>query len=98
MSGALRRASGLVLQRLGNHKAGQSLQQKRYGSHDLGVHNNKYVEEWMSRREDIEREFRWTNKTVFQAVTMLVVVPVAMYNAICWRSREDDRYGGRQPR
>lgn len=87
-----------MLQRLSGRQAGQTFQQKRYGSHDLSVHNNKYVEEWMSRREDIEREFRWTNKTVFQAVTMLIVIPVAMYNAICWRARKDDQYGDRPPR
>lgn len=87
-----------MLQRLSGRQAGQSLQQKRYGSHDLSVHNNKYVEEWMSRREDIEREFRWTNTTVFQAVIMLGVIPVAMYNGICWRAREDDKYGDRPQR
>jgi hypothetical protein len=52
MSGALRRASGFVLQRLGAG-SGRSLQQQR-ANHDLSVHKNKHVEAWLSRREDIE--------------------------------------------
>lgn len=67
-------------------------------NHDLAVHNNKYVEQWLSRREDMEREFRWTNKTVRDVVIMAVLVPVAMYNAIAWCAHEHDKYGDRQPR
>lgn len=95
----LRRASGFVIQRIsaGRQSGATSLQQQR-ANHDLSVHPNKYVEQWISRREDIEREFRWTSKTVRDVVIMGLVVPIAMYNAICWRAHEDDEYGGRKSR
>eukprot|EP00775_Hariotina_reticulata_P012822 gene12822-12949_t len=96
MSGALRRASGFVLQRIGAG-SGRSLQQQR-ANHDLSVHPNKHVEAWLSRREDIEREFRWTSKTVRDVVLLVLVLPTLAYNAIVWQAHKDDEYGGRTKR
>eukprot|EP00882_Tetradesmus_deserticola_P001447 GHRQ01001564.1.p2 GENE.GHRQ01001564.1~~GHRQ01001564.1.p2 ORF type:complete len:114 (+),score=22.22 GHRQ01001564.1:254-595(+) len=99
MTGALRRASASVLQRLGSSRAQASaLGRQTRNGHDTAVHKNKYVEQWLSRREDIEREFRWTSKTLRDVVIGVLVIPVAMYNGIVWAAHTDDEYGERPVR
>jgi hypothetical protein len=62
------------------------------------VHNNKHVEQWLSRREDIEREFTWTSKTLRHVVFGALLIPIAMYNGITWAAHKDDDYGERPVR
>lgn len=99
MTGALRRASASVLQRLGSSRAqASSLGNQTRSGHDTAVHNNKHIEQWLSRREDIEREFRWTSKTLRDVVFGALLIPIAMYNGITWAAHKDDEYGERPVR
>lgn len=99
MSGALRRASASVLQRLGSSRAqATSLGNQTRSGHDTAVHNNKHIEQWLSRREDMEREFRWTSKTLRDVVVMALLIPIAMYNGITWSAHKDDEYAERPTR
>ncbi|KAF8068272.1 hypothetical protein HT031_001959 [Scenedesmus sp. PABB004] len=99
MAGALRRAGGSVLAALGRRVgAPGGAPAGGRGNHDLAVHNNKHIEQWLSRREDIEREFVWNGRTVRDVVVMALLVPIAMYNALTWRAHADDEYGQRASR
>lgn len=113
MTGALRRASGLALAQLrrsggvGSSSSGraavqqlgqQQQQQAVRHNHDLGVHNNKFIERWLSRREDIEGEFRWTPATVRHVAIFAVAIPIAIYNGVVWAAHQHDEYGGRPKR
>lgn len=97
--GALRRASSVLLGRLsGSAKArGTSLQQQR-GTHDLSVHPNKHVEQWLSKREDIDAEFVWDRKTVWHVIIGVIAIPTAIYNGLVWQAHKDDDYAGRPRR
>lgn len=96
--GALRRASSLLLGRLsGSAKFGTSLQQQR-GTHDLSVHPNKHVEQWLSKREDIDAEFVWNNQTAWHVILGVLVIPTAIYNGLVWQAHKDDEYGDRPKR
>ena len=96
--GALRRASSVLLGRLsGSAKSGTSLQQQR-STHDLSVHSNKHVEQWLSKREDIDAEFVWNSQTVWHVIIGVLVIPTAIYNGLVWQAHKDDDYAGRPRR
>lgn len=99
--GALRRASSLVLGRLGGSAAarqsGSSLQQQR-GTHDLSVHPNKHVEKWLSKREDIDAEFVWNRETLTHVIIGVLVIPTAIYNGLVYYAHKDDEYAERPKR
>jgi hypothetical protein len=96
--GALRRASSVLLGRLsGSARSGTSLQQQR-GTHDLSVHPNKHVEQWLSKREDIDAEFVWNRQTVWHVIIGVIVVPTAIYNSLVWQAHKDDDFAGRPRR
>jgi len=38
----------------------------------------------------LQREFRWTNKTVRDVVLLVLVLPTLAYNAIVWQAHKDD--------
>lgn len=96
--GALRRASSLLLGRLGGSaKSGTSLQQQR-GTHDLSVHPNKHVENWLSKREDIDAEFVWNRQTIWHVILGVLVIPTLIYNGHVWQAHKDDEYGDRPKR
>lgn len=54
-------------------------QQQRRFAGNLPVKPNKFVEEWATRRELIEQEFKWDAKTMTQVVTFGFLVPYAIY-------------------
>lgn len=96
--GALRRASSVLLGRLsGSARSGTSLQQQR-GTHDLSVHPNKHVEQWLSKREDIDAEFVWNRQTVWHVIIGVIVIPTAIYNSLVWQAHKDDDFAGRPRR
>lgn len=97
--GALRRASSLVLGRLSGsaRQSGSSLQQQR-GTHDLSVHPNKYVEKWLSKREDIDAEFVWNRQTITHVIIGVLVIPTAIYNGLVYYAHKDDEYAERPKR
>jgi len=96
--GALRRASSVLLGRLsGSARSGTSLQQQR-STHDLSVHPNKHVEQWLSKREDIDAEFVWNRQTVWHVIIGVLVIPTAIYNGLVWQAHKDDDAGGRPRR
>jgi hypothetical protein len=77
--------------------ARQQLQQRR-GAHDLHVKNNKHVEQWMTRREDFEKEFAWDARRTVAAFALVVAVPAAIYNAVVSQAHSDDQFAGRPER
>lgn len=74
MSGALRQAGKRLSQRL----AGTQLQQQRSAG-DLPVKANKYVEDLATRRENIEREFKWDGRTLTNIAVFAGLVPYLIY-------------------
>lgn len=74
------------------------VQQQQRGAHDLHAHKNKFVEEWLSRREDIEQEFVWNGASLFWVLTLAVGVPVISYNVVVGQMQADDEYAGRPKR
>lgn len=72
--------------------------QQRRAAHDLHVKNNKHVEQWMSRREDFEKEFAWDTKRTAVAFALVVAVPVTVYRALVGQAHADDAFAGRPER
>jgi hypothetical protein len=72
--------------------------QQRRAAHDLHVKNNKHVEQWMSRREDFEREFAWDPRRTAVAFALVVAVPVTIYRALVGQAHSDDAFAGRPER
>ena len=100
MAPLVRQAAGLLrVASSSSRQAGQQLQQRRsMGAHDLEVKHNKYVEEWLSRREDFEREFSWTGKNLAYVLTFGLALPIATYNMLVGRFQSDDDYAERPRR
>lgn len=73
-------------------------QQQRCAAHDLHVKNNKHVEQWMTRREDFEKEFAWDARRTLAALALVVGVPCAVYNAVTSQAHSDDAFAGRPER
>lgn len=63
-------------------KAGSQYQQKRFAG-NLPVKPNKYIEDWATRRELIEQEFKWDAKTVSTVLAFGLVVPYTIYSVMC---------------
>lgn len=78
-------------------RLGASFQQQR-GAHELHAKKNKYVEEWLTRREDIEQEFVLTTGTTLKVLLLAVGVPVLSYNMIVQEMQADDEAAGRPVR
>lgn len=100
--GALRRASSSLLSRLGaSGRASlqqQQHQQQKRCTHDLSVHPNKHVEQWLSKREDIDAEFVWNRQTTWHVIIGVLLIPTAIYNGLVWQAHRDDDYGDRPRR
>jgi chloramphenicol 3-O-phosphotransferase len=73
-------------------------QQQRRAAHDLHVKNNKHVEQWMTRREDFEKEFAWDARRTVAALALVVGVPAAIYRAVVHQAHVDDEFAGRPQR
>lgn len=73
-------------------------QQQRRAAHDLHVKHNKHVEQWMTRREDFEKEFAWDARRTAAALALVVGVPALIYNAVASQAHADDAFAGRPER
>eukprot|EP00877_Chromochloris_zofingiensis_P012758 jgi/Chrzof1/7736/Cz02g34220.t1 len=100
MAGVLKTAASAVKKGLGVQPMRHSFQQQRNagGFSDMYVKKNRYVEQWLDRRENIEREFKWDNRTLTAVLILFVGVPVGLYNALVWSAHQEDEYAGRPPR
>lgn len=96
--GALRRASSLLLGRVGGSARSGSASVQQRSTHDLSVHPNKHVEQWLSKREDIDAEFVWNSQTAWHVFLGVLVIPTAIYNSLVWQAHKDDDYAGRPRR
>jgi hypothetical protein len=72
--------------------------QQRRAAHDLHVKHNKHVEQWMTRREDFEKEFAWDARRTAAALVLVVGVPAMIYNAVTSQAHVDDAFAGRPER
>lgn len=48
----------------------------------LDVHKNKYVEDWGTARENLEKSFRFTRKNITLALIFGIAVPFITYKGI----------------
>jgi hypothetical protein len=81
MSSALREAARKI-GRAANSKssfARSQFQQKRMAG-DLPVKPNKWIEEAGTRRENIEREFKWDGRTLIKIALAAGVAPYLIYS------------------
>jgi hypothetical protein len=60
--------------------AAQHQQQRSVGN--LPVKPNKYIEEWSTRRENIENEFKWDAATIRRIILVVGVLPYLFYRAV----------------
>jgi hypothetical protein len=61
--------------------------------HNMGVHKNKYIEEWTGRREITEQAFSVNSSNIISIILFTVVFPVGVYIG----TKEELRYkGGRR--
>ena len=95
MAAVLRAARSLLRQEASTGARFTQLQQTRNGSHDLHAHKNKYIEEWLSRREDIDNEFSMDPKTTRMVLLFVLGIPIAMYNGLVWQARSRDEFAER---
>ena len=70
-------------------------QPRRAMSGNMGVHKNKFVEEWSGRREVTEKAFRLDSKTVPQLGLWLVVPFSIMFYAIKAEQVTQDTMAGK---
>jgi len=95
MAAIVRVARGLLRNEASLKTKLSQMQQTRNGSHDLHAHKNKYIEEWLSRREDIDNEFIMDKRTTYGALVFVVGIPVAIYCGLVYGQRSKDEYAGR---
>jgi hypothetical protein len=95
MTAIMRVARGLLRNEATLSTKFSQVQQTRNGSHDLHAHKNKYIEEWLTRREDIDNEFVMDKKTTYAALLFVVGIPTAIYNGLVYAQRSKDEYAGR---
>lgn len=95
MSGSLRSAARQAHQALLRTGAGRSLQQQRFAG-NLPVKGNKHVEDWNTRREHIENEFKWDGKTFTRLGLFVVVAPVLIYSMTTSEFHHADAKFGRK--
>lgn len=96
---ALRQAASTLRRQLGSPMSQQAAQQQqRRGAHELSAKKNKFIEDWLSRREDIDQEFTWSNANLIWVLVLGVGVPVGTYNALVSEMQQEDEYAGRPVR
>lgn len=82
MSSALRQAARRLAGAAKSSKSsfnGSQLQQQRMAG-DLPVKPNKFIEEAGTRRENIEREFKWDGRTLTKIALAAGVAPYLIYS------------------
>ena len=73
------------------------LQQRRFAG-DLPVKPNKYLEQWATRREHVENDFKWNGRTLSTLAIFGFGVPYVIYSTRCEPSRSGLQvWGGRRP-
>ena len=98
MAGLLRRLEQgcrKATQQLANSSSLQ--QQKRFAS-DLYVKPNKHIEEWATRRENIEYEFTWDTATTLKTVLWGIAIPAGIYSLLCATAQQEDAWYGKPVR
>lgn len=73
------------------------MQQRRYAG-DLPVKPNKHVEDWATRREHIEDEFKWDRKTLSSIAIFAFAVPYFIYTISVSEFDKTDATFGRSKR
>jgi hypothetical protein len=74
-----------------------SFQQKRFAG-DLYIKPNKHVEEWGTRRENIEFEFVWDTATTLKTIVWGVAIPAGIYSLVCYTAQLEDAWYGKPVR
>ncbi|CAI7747672.1 unnamed protein product [Closterium sp. NIES-53] len=64
----------------------------------LDVHKNKYIEDWGTRRENLEKIFRFNRRTLSIAALAIVVLPVVVYRGTIAEFRKQEELEGRPQR
>lgn len=65
---------------------------------NLPVKPNKYIEDFASRRETIEKEFRWDRTTLTRIGLWGVVAPYVIYHLIVREFDKVDEFGNKPKR
>ena len=79
MSAGLRAAS----RGFGRRLAGEVQHQQRRAAGDLPVKPNKYIEDHGYHMENVERDFRWSGRTLTNIAIFAVLVPYAIFRVRC---------------
>eukprot|EP00593_Proboscia_inermis_P004793 CAMPEP_0171322208 /NCGR_PEP_ID=MMETSP0816-20121228/114815_1 /TAXON_ID=420281 /ORGANISM="Proboscia inermis, Strain CCAP1064/1" /LENGTH=68 /DNA_ID=CAMNT_0011820625 /DNA_START=675 /DNA_END=881 /DNA_ORIENTATION=- len=58
----------------------------------MGVHKNKYVEEWTGRREITEKAFQVDSSNIKELILMCIIIPVGIFQSV---KSELKKTGGR---
>lgn len=53
-------------------------EQRRFAG-DMPAKPNKFVEDWATRREHLEQEFRWSGKNLTRIAVFGFAIPIAVY-------------------
>ncbi|CAK9219389.1 unnamed protein product [Sphagnum troendelagicum] len=64
----------------------------------MEVHKNRYVEDWGTARENLEKTFRFNRRTLTLAIIFGIAVPYVTYRGIVAEFNKQDELAGRPPR
>ncbi len=73
-------------------------QAQRRGVGNLPVKSNKYIEDFGTRRETIEKEFAWDSATIQRLLVWGLAVPVGIYKMMVFEFDSADSFGGKPKR
>lgn len=74
----------------------QQQQQRLVGN--MPVKPNKYIEEWGTRREHLETEYKWDNKTLITLAIWIGAVPYLIYEVTVGEFNRTDAVAQRPAR
>ncbi len=74
-----------------------SFQQKRFAS-DMYIKQNKHIDEWGTRRENMEFEFTWDTPTTLKTLVWGIGIPAGIYSLLCWTAQKEDAWYGKPVR
>jgi len=61
----------------------------------MDVHQNKYIEEWATKRENIEKVFKFNGRSLSRIALFGVLIPVAIYQVTVAEFHKTDELKGR---
>jgi hypothetical protein len=64
----------------------------------MEVNKNKYIEEWGTARENLEKNFRWTRRNLALCGIFGLLVPYLVYKGTVKDFHMQDEDAGRPPR